>query len=300
MSAPKTVPNAMTVDVEEWFQVSAFDDVVDRGDWDAMPSRVERSTERLLEAFGAAGVRATFFVLGWIAERHPDLVRRIARAGHEVGCHGYDHRMLHDLPRETLARDTDRARKALQDLSGQPVAGYRAASFSIGRRNLWALDVLVECGFEYDSSLFPVVHDRYGIPGAPREIHLVTTPGGASLVEVPPTTVQIAGMTLPAAGGGYLRLFPLAVTDWAIRRLNDHEGRPAVVYLHPWEVDPDQPRVRVGPLARWRHYGGLHGMTAKLTRLMRRYRFTTMEEIVDGFAGSKRAEPVGAGAAGGA
>jgi len=279
MTTDRTL-NAMTVDVEEYFQVSAFDRVVDRTEWPEMPSRIRPSMQSLLDLLDEHDVRATFFTLGWIGEHHPEIVRQIAAAGHEVACHGYDHRLLYDRDPQELLRETRKARAILQDLSGQPVVGYRAASFSIGRGNLWALDVLADAGFEYDSSLFPVVHDRYGVPGAPRLLHRLQTPGGNSLIEIPPSTFKFAGLVLPAAGGGYLRLLPLAVTRWAINRLNRRDHAPAVVYIHPWELDPDQPRLKTKWTTRRRHYGGIRGVRGKLSALMRDYRFGPLGEIV--------------------
>lgn len=270
----------MTIDVEEYFQVSAFDRIVDRRDWDSLPSRIESNMGRLLDLFEQFGVRATFFVLGWIVERHPAMVKRIADQGHEIGCHGYDHKLLYRQDPDVLRRETRLARRILQDLTGQPVDGYRAASFSIGRRNLWALDVLVESGFTYDSSLFPIVHDRYGIPGAPRHVHRITTPAGSSILEIPPSTVVVGRLTFPVAGGGYLRLLPYAVTRWALRRLNVREKRPAIVYVHPWELDPTQPRFNPGVLTRLRHYTGLRSVDRKLRELMRNYRFGTAQQVL--------------------
>ena len=273
--------NALTVDVEEHFQVSAFADVVPRDAWETMPSRVEANTDRLLALFDACGVRATFFVLGWVAERRPRLVRRIAYLGHEIGSHGFSHRLVHDQEREAFRAETERSRKFLQDASGQPVHGYRAASFSIGRRNLWALDVLAQAGFRYDSSVFPVVHDRYGMPGAPRRIHHLTTPEGARLVEVPPSTLGRGKTTLPVAGGGYLRIYPAALTYWAVSRLNRRERIPAVVYVHPWELDPEQPRIRAPLKSRFRHYYGLRSTARKLSGLLARHAFGPMLSVVE-------------------
>ena len=276
------VLNAMTVDVEEHFQVSAFEGTVDRADWEQIPSRVEANTARLLELFERTGVRATFFVLGWVAERRPRLVRRIADAGHEIASHGYSHRLIYEQRREEFRQETLRSRGLLQELTGAPVRGYRAASFSIRRGNLWALDVLAEAGFEYDSSLFPVRHDRYGIPGAPRSMHRLQTPGGGRLIEIPPSTIALPGTNLPVAGGGYLRLYPEALTRWAIERLNRREEMPAVVYVHPWEVDPTQPRIAAPWFSRFRHYRGLESTEGKLRTLISRFRFAPMAELVDG------------------
>lgn len=275
------VLNALTVDVEEHFQVSAFESVVRRDDWESIPSRVEASVARLLDLLDERGVKATFFVLGWVAERRGPLVRRIAEAGHEIASHGYSHRLIYRQRPEEFREETVRSRRILQDASGQSVDGYRAASFSIGRGNLWALDVLAECGFAYDSSLFPVVHDRYGIPGAPRHIRRLETPAGRTLVEVPPSTVVVGPATLPVAGGGYLRLFPAALTRWAIRRLNRSERRPAVVYVHPWELDPGQPRLPCPPVTRLRHYVGLRGTENKLRDLIGRFAFGTVRRVID-------------------
>jgi polysaccharide deacetylase family protein (PEP-CTERM system associated) len=272
--------NAMTVDVEEHFQVTSFSRIVDRSSWDSMPSRVEANTSRLLAAFEEAGVRATFFVLGWVARRQERLLRRIADAGHELACHGLDHTLVYRQRAEEFRADTLAARDAIEQASGKPVRGYRAASFSITRESLWALDVLAECGFEYDSSVFPGHHDRYGVPGAPRRIHRLVTSSGTSIVEVPPSTVRIAGLVLGVAGGGYLRHFPGATTRWAIRRLNGGEGLPAVVYVHPWEVDPDPPRVSAPWATRLRHYGRLSSTLPKLRRLMRGFRFGPLRDVI--------------------
>jgi polysaccharide deacetylase family protein (PEP-CTERM system associated) len=272
--------NGLTVDVEEHFQVSAFEGVVRRADWETFPSRVEANTDRLLDLMDAAEVRATFFVLGWVGERRPALVRRIAERGHEIASHGYSHRLIYNQPREQFRSELELSRKILQDASGQPVEGHRAASFSIRRENLWALDAIVEAGFTYDSSLFPVRHDRYGIPGAPRRPHRLRAPEGGTLVELPPSTIRLGRWTLPVAGGGYLRLYPEWLTNWAIRRLNN-EAIPAQIYIHPWEVDPGQPRVAGLPLrSRLRHYVNLGTTFAKLKRLLAAHRFGPIHQII--------------------
>jgi len=276
--------NALSVDVEEHFQVAAFARVVPRDAWPSHESRVRRNTVSLLDLFDEARVRATFFVLGWVAEREPRLVREIANRGHEIGSHGYSHRFVYDQSPAEFREETARSRRFLQDTSGQPVLGYRAASFSIVRRNLWALDVLVEAGFRYDSSVFPVLHDRYGLPGAPRGIHRGATPGGAELLEFPPSTIRVGGVTLPVAGGGYLRLLPRFVSHWAIHRLNVREGMPAMVYVHPWEVDPGQPRIPGTLPNRVRHYTGLRSMRGKLRGLLERFRFGPVAEALDAAA----------------
>ncbi len=273
--------NALTVDVEEHFQVSAFESVVRREDWDGHESRVVSNTERLLDLFDEVDVRATFFCLGWVAERQPALIREIVRRGHEVGSHGYSHRLIYEQTPSEFREELLRSKRLLEELTSGAVEGHRAASFSIGRSNLWALDVIAECGFRYDSSLFPVVHDRYGIPGAPRGIYRLTTPAGHSLIEIPPSTLAVGSRTLPVAGGGYLRLYPGWLTSWAIRRLNRQEARPAVVYVHPWEVDPDQPRIEgAGLVSRFRHYVNLRGTATKLRRLLDRHRFGRMSDLL--------------------
>jgi polysaccharide deacetylase family protein (PEP-CTERM system associated) len=272
--------NGMTVDVEEHFQASAFDCIVDRGNWGKLDSRVEANTERVLDLLDEANVTATFFVLGWLADRRPALVRRIADRGHEIASHGYSHLMAHEQTRQVFRDETIRSRRILQDASGQPVAGYRAASFSIGRRNLWALDILAEAGFLYDSSIFPVRHDRYGMPGASRRIHRLATPSGHTLIEVPPSCLAWRRWTLPICGGGYLRLYPAALTFWSIRHFNRREARPAIVYVHPWEFDPDQPRLRAPMLTRFRHYTGLHTTETKLRNMMARYSFGPLREVI--------------------
>ena len=286
--APEAVLNAMTVDVEEYFQVSAFEECVSRDDWDHLPSRLDHGLGRILDLLAECEVSGTFFVLGWIADRHPGSVKRIADAGHEIGCHGYSHRLIYDQQPEPFRQETVRARARLQDLSGQPVDGYRAASFSIRRSNLWALDVLVEAGFTYDSSLFPVIHDRYGIPDAPRRIHHHRTPAGQTLAEVPPSTVKLGPFRLPAAGGGYLRILPRAVTHWSIRRLNEREKMPAVVYVHPWELDPEQPRIEVPLVTRLRHYTGIARTEGKLRQLLGTYRFGSMRAVLREVLGDPR------------
>jgi polysaccharide deacetylase family protein (PEP-CTERM system associated) len=279
------VLNAMTVDVEEHFQVSGFENAIRRDDWDVIPSRVEANTSRLLDFFDEVQVKATFFVLGWIAERHRGLIRGIAERGHEVGSHGYSHRLIYTQAPEEFREETVRSKALLEDVTGSEIRGYRAASFSIGRANLWALDVLAEAGFHYDSSLFPIVHDRYGIPGAARHMRIVKTPGGGRIVEVPPSTIRLGRLVVPFGGGGYLRLFPSGWTRWAIGRLNARETMPAVVYVHPGEVDPHQPRVAAPLRSRFRHYVGLNTTLLKLRKLTTAHRFGTMLALIDAATG---------------
>jgi polysaccharide deacetylase family protein (PEP-CTERM system associated) len=273
------VVNALTVDVEDYFQVSAFDGQVSRAEWDRRESRVCRNTERLLEIFAGAEVHATFFVLGWVAERFPDLVRRIATEGHEVASHGYGHRLVYHTTPTELRDDLRRARAALEAAAGMPVLGYRAPSFSITQKSLWALDVLIDEGYLYDASIYPVRHDRYGIPDWPRHIHRIEREGG-SLWEVPGSTVRWGRSNLPIGGGGYFRLLPYAWTRNGIGRLNRRERQPAVFYLHPWEIDPGQPRIPCGGLTRVRHYGNLGKTEDRLTRLLGEFRFGTVSDVL--------------------
>lgn len=284
--------NALTVDVEEYFQVSAFDRLVPRAAWDRFESRVERSTDRILEMLAEANVRGTFFVLGWLARKNPALVRRIASLGHEVGSHSYAHRLVYELTPEEFRRDLRQAREAIEDACGQAVMSFRAPSFSITARSEWALDVLIEEGYAYDSSIFPIRHDRYGMSGAPRHAHLMTRAAG-SIWEVPPSTVQIAGATLPVAGGGYFRLFPYGWTRRAISRLNELEQRPAIVYLHPWELDPDQPRMPVTGLTRFRHYVNLGRTARRLEHLLADFSFGPISAVLVQQFADVRVQPAG-------
>lgn len=275
---PSGVLNGLSVDVEDWFQVGAFETVIDRGDWDGLTCRVERNCEEILALFDEAGVKGTFFTLGWIAERYPAMMRRIAAAGHEIASHGWDHARVFTLGREAFAADIERARKVLEDTTGQRVIGYRAPSFSIDARTPWAHEVLAEQGYVYSSSVAPIVHDHYGWREAPRFAFRPVS--GADLIEIPVTTAEVAGRRMAAGGGGFFRLLPYAVSRWAIRQVNERDGRPAVFYFHPWEIDPDQPRPPVAPLkSRLRHYTNLDVMAAKLSRLVREFRWGRMDEV---------------------
>lgn len=275
---PSGVLNGLSVDVEDWFQVGAFETVIDRADWDGLTCRVERNCQQILALFDEAGVKGTFFTLGWIAERYPAMMRRIAAAGHEIASHGWDHARVFTLGREAFAADIERARKVLEDVTGQRVTGYRAPSFSIDARTPWAHEVLAEQGYVYSSSVAPIVHDHYGWREAPRFAFRPVT--GAEFVEIPVTTAEVAGRRMAAGGGGFFRLVPYAVSRWAIRQVNERDGRPAVFYFHPWEIDPDQPRPPVAPLkSRLRHYTNLDVMAAKLARLVREFRWGRMDEV---------------------
>lgn len=274
-----TCLNGLSVDVEEAFHASAFEAETPPERWPGLEQRADRHTRQLLELFAQHQVHATFFVLGWVAERQPALIRAISQAGHEVACHGYAHRRVYLQTPEVFRDDIRRSRAILQDLSGQPVLGYRAPTYSITRASLWALDALIDAGFRYDSSIFPVRHDRYGIPSAPRFPYRLMRAGG-SLVEIPPTSLRLAGQNLPVAGGGYLRLYPLAVTELALSILNRVEHQPGFVYVHPWEVDAEQPRLTPNSLKWWRHSVSIRRVPMKLDRLLSRHRFGPFREVV--------------------
>ncbi|MGE3507409.1 MAG: XrtA system polysaccharide deacetylase [Vicinamibacterales bacterium] len=272
--------NAMSIDVEDYFHVSAFEKNVRRADWPRYESRVEANTDRLLELFDAAGVRSTFFVLGWVAERCPGLVRRIARQQHEIACHSYAHQLVYEMTPVAFREDLRRAKAAIEGAAGVRVVGYRAPSYSIVERSRWALDILAEEGYRYDASIYPIRHDRYGIPDAPRHFHRIASSLGP-IWEVPGSTVRFRGVNLPVAGGGYFRILPYAWTRWGIRHLNEVESRPAVFYLHPWEIDPDQPRLRGSAVSRARHYFNLHRTEDRLRRLLDEFRFAPVVEALD-------------------
>lgn len=271
--------NILSVDVEDYFHPSEVQRTVDHSRWDTLPSRVCDSTAEVLDLLAAHHTRATFFVLGWVAERFPALVRQIAAAGHELACHSFAHSLVYDLSRAQFKADTLRAVAAISDASGVRPTAYRAPSYSVTSRSLWALETLVECGFTTDSSIYPIRHDRYGIPGHPRHPHVLQTPSGP-ILEVPPATASLsASRIVPVGGGGYLRLLPYRYTAAGIRRINHAEQASACVYFHPWEIDAAQPRLASSPLARARTYFGLHGMKAKLARLMREFRFAPLAEV---------------------
>ena len=274
--------NALTFDVEEYFHAEVFAGVVRPAEWPRLESRVVGATERILGLLAETGTAATFFVLGWVGERHPKLVRAIQDQGHEVACHGYGHQMITRLDRREFAADVRRAKATLEDTTGQEVIGYRAPTFSVVRETLWSLDVLAELGFRYDSSIFPIVHDRYGIADAPRFPHRRPVGQGSEIAEFPLSTVVGGKWRLPVAGGGYFRLLPYALTAWALRRLNRKERQPAMVYLHPWEIDGGQPRLPVGRVAQFRHSVNTHSTLAKLSRLLRDFRFAPAREVLGG------------------
>lgn len=277
MSTPKVpLVNALTIDVEDYFQVSAFAPYIQRADWDARECRVERNVGRILDMLAAQNTQATFFTLGWIAQRYPQLVRRIADEGHEVASHGYGHERVSDLTPEAFGHDIRTAKHLLEDIAGVAVTGYRAPSFSIGQGNLWALDVLQQEGYRYSSSIYPIKHDHYGMPGAPRFAHRIRE----DLIEVPPTTLRMFNRNLPSSGGGYFRLFPYALSRWMLRQVNQNDQQPAIFYFHPWEIDAAQPRVAgIDVRTRFRHYVNIPRMEQRLQRLLQDFQWGRMDHI---------------------
>lgn len=271
--------NALTFDVEDYFQVSAFADQVKTNDWGSYSGRLAANTEKILEMLVQHECLATFFVLGWVAENQPQIVSRIAACGHEIACHSHYHRCVFEMTPEEFREDTRRARELLENVSGKPVCGYRAPSFSIRQDSLWAFEILAELGFTYDSSIFPVEHPSYGMPQVPRVPFLVNTRRGP-IVEFPMPTLEIAGRRSPLGGGAYLRLLPYWYTRWGIRYLNDCEGQPVCVYVHPWEIDPEQPRIGGSPTARLRHHLGLRDLEIKLRNLLRDFEFCPLGLLV--------------------
>jgi polysaccharide deacetylase family protein (PEP-CTERM system associated) len=268
----------MTIDVEDYYQVSAFSPVVPHHTWDRFESRVERNVDRILEMLHEHGVHATFFMLGWVAQRHPRIVRRIVEGHHELASHGYAHLRVTDQSPAAFGDDVRTAKKILEDAGGVEVKGYRAPSFSIGARNLWALDVLSEAGFRYSSSIYPIAHDHYGMPEAPRFAFRAGVAG--RLLEVPATTVRIGERNWPASGGGYFRLLPYRISRWCIRRVNEKDRRPCVFYFHPWEIDPGQPRMAgIGLKTKVRHYLNLSRTESRIRHLLRDFQWGRMDRI---------------------
>lgn len=278
VAVPARQVNAFTVDVEDYFHVTALSSAVSRDSWATRESRVEANTERLMRVLAERGVHGTFFVLGWVAERSPALVRRIAAAGHEIACHGYAHRLVYQQTQREFREETLRAKGCIEDLIGQPVLGYRAASFSVTPASLWALDVLIDLGFHYDSSVFPIHHDIYGLPGAKPEPNRLTAPSGRSLVEFPMSAAKFFGVPVPVSGGGYFRILPYWLTRAGLKQINEQGARPFTFYMHPWELDPGQPRIRVNWFSRFRHYTNLELCESRLRRILGEFAFTTMHE----------------------
>ncbi len=270
------IANAFTIDVEDYFQVSALAPHFPREEWENVPCRVERNIDRILEMLDAHGASGTFFTLGWIAERYPAMIRRIAEAGHEVASHGYNHERASAQTPARFLSDIKLARAVLEDVSASAITGYRAPSFSIGAGNLWAHDSILEAGYAYSSSIYPVKHDHYGMPDAPRFPYRLEN----GLLEIPVTTNRMLGRNWPAGGGGYFRLLPYAVSRWQIARVNREDGRPAIFYFHPWEIDPEQPRVREASVkTRFRHYINLERTEARLNRLLRDFAWRRADEV---------------------
>ncbi len=278
MSTPAIV-NAFTVDVEDYYQVSAFADRIDRRQWDRFESRVVANTHRVLRLLDRCQTRGTFFILGWVAERHPDLVRDIQRSGHEIGCHSYSHRLIYEMTPDDFRADLRRANDAIGSVTGTAMTAYRAPSFSITNQSLWAIDILIEEGIRHDSSVFPVHHDRYGIPGAPRFPNIIERPSG-QLLEFPPTVCAMGPLKIPVSGGGYFRLFPYWFTAYGLAKVNRRERQPGMFYIHPWELDPDQPRLPGSLRSRFRHYQNLKSTESKLEKLLRRFSWDSMEEVL--------------------
>lgn len=273
-----SIINGLSVDIEDWFQVGAFEHTISRDDWPQLEPRVERNSDAVLALFDEAGVKGTFFTLGWVAERFPALIRRIVDQGHELASHGYDHARVFTFSPEQFRADLHRARHLLEQAGGVPVSGYRAPSFSIDTRTPWAHAVLAEEGYTYSSSVAPVRHDHYGWAGAPRFAWAPVE--GSALIELPVTTMQVAGRTMAAGGGGFFRLFPYELSRWAVERVNA-QGHPAITYFHPWEIDPEQPRVRAAPLrSRLRHYANLSAMAPKLRRLLGDFRWDRIDRVI--------------------
>lgn len=278
MVIPGDITNAMTVDVEDYFQVSAFENSVRREEWDTYPSRFGRNVETILALFADYNVRATFFVLGWVAERQPEVVKTISAAGHEIASHGYAHQRVSGQTPVQFRADIGRARKLLEDIAGVPVRGYRAPSFSINASTPWALEILAEEGYAYSSSIYPIRHDHYGMPNAPRFPFRPLRE--YALLEIPITTFVLGGLNLPCGGGGYFRLLPSHVSHWGLRRVNEKERKPAVFYFHPWEIDPHQPRIGgVSWRARFRHYTNLNHMQRKLRRTLSQFSWDRMDRV---------------------
>jgi polysaccharide deacetylase family protein (PEP-CTERM system associated) len=272
------IANALTIDVEDYFQVSAFAPYISRDGWNQRECRVERNVDRILALLSDQGTSATFFILGWIAERYPALVRRIAEQGHEIASHGYGHQRASDLSRDEFLSDILMAKCILEDLSGAPLIGYRAPSFSIGVGNLWAFDCLAEAGYRYSSSVYPIQHDHYGMPDSPRFAYVAKP----SLIELPVTTVNIFGKNLPASGGGYFRLFPFPLSRWMMNRVNQQDAQSGIFYFHPWEIDANQPRVPgIDSKTRFRHYVNISKMEEKLIRLLKAFHWGRVDHVFE-------------------
>ena len=271
------IVNAVSIDVEDYFQVSAFEKAIDRKNWDKLEHRVVRNMDKVFEIFSGLDVKATFFTLGWVAERYPDIVRKIIENGHELASHGYGHQRVTDLTRDQFIEDLNRAKKILEDISGTEISGYRAPSYSIGKKNIWALEALSETGHKYSSSIYPIKHDHYGYPEAPRFAFKDKKTG---LIEIPITTMKLFSKLFPAGGGGFFRFYPYPVSKWAINRVNLLDAQPTVFYFHPWELDPDQPRQKnISSKSRFRHYLNLDKTESRLRRLLVDFKWGRMDDV---------------------
>lgn len=279
MTTKSAITHAMTVDVEDYFHVAAFNKVINPDEWEKWPCRVEANTEKLLQLFADSNIKITFFILGWVAERYPQLVKTIQAQGHEIASHGYSHQLIYKQDQKVFREETAKSKQILEDLAQAQVTGYRAASYSITRKSLWALEILAELGFTWDSSIFPTRHDNYGIPGSPEEPYKIVTTSGKILTEFPLTTAKVFGQSVPAAGGGYFRQYPYALSRWLFERASNNQTKPQIFYLHPWEIDPDQPRV---PNASWfsnfRHYTNLSRCLPRLERMIDDFQFGTISQ----------------------
>ncbi len=276
------IKHAMTVDVEDYFHVAAFNKVIKPSEWEQWPSRVVDNTQRLLDLFASHGIKCTFFILGWVAERNPTLIKEIAAQGHEIASHGYSHQLVYSQTPEVFKEETQRSKQILEDLVQEPIIGYRAASYSITKKSLWALDILSELGFTWDSSIFPVYHDNYGVPSSPRSPYQIQLSNNNTLTEFPLTTAQVFGYSVPAAGGGYFRQYPYLLSRWLLKRASENNRKPVIFYLHPWEIDPQQPRIPgAGLKSNFRHYTNLSRCLPRLDQLLKDFDFGTVKESLD-------------------
>lgn len=271
--------NALTIDVEDYYHVSAFESIIKFEDWGRFESRVEKNTLKILELLNTFKIKATFFILGWIAERSPQMVKEIQKEGHEIACHGYRHQLVYEIGPERFREDITRSKRILEDIIGKEVIGYRAPSYSITKKSLWGLNILAEEGFKYDSSIFPIRHDRYGIPDFSRFSKKINLNGKGEILEIPLSTIQLFGKNIPIAGGGYLRLLPVRFIEWGIRSLNKKENQPAIIYFHPWEIDPEQPKLNGSRVSVFRHHVNIGKTFSKLKRLFNNFKFGPIREV---------------------
>lgn len=271
--------NAMTVDVEDYYQVSAFSKQIKKDDWGSFTSRVDLNTNHILDIFEKFNIKGTFFILGWVAEREQKLIKKISDKGHEIGCHGYRHDLVYNQTRDIFTEETQKSKRIIEDITGKAVNGYRAASYSITKKSIWAMDVLCEAGFKYDSSIFPIIHDRYGIPNAKTIPHVYNTESRNRIIEFPLSTVGIGNKRMPISGGGYFRLFPYWLTQLGLRNINKN-NLPFIFYMHPWEIDINQPKIKSTFLSEFRHYNNIDKFEARLISLINDFKFTTVSDVL--------------------